>query len=79
MGTTYSLDQFLADTRATIKTRGYPAGPPRYAITGKLINQPGSEEHLGGPGRTWSGPIGHDPENAVQVLGPGQGKGGHAP
>jgi hypothetical protein len=26
METTYTLDQFLADTRATIKTKGIPAG-----------------------------------------------------
>src|SRR5215470_15964316 len=73
MDTTYSLDQFLADTRATIKTKGVPSGLAE--IRGhleKLLHNPDLlKKHLGDPvpyrDRTT---IGHDPETDVHDHGP---------
>ena len=76
--TTYSLDQFLADTRATIKAKGVPSGLAE--IRGhleKLLHNPDLlTKHLGDPvpyaERTT---IGHDPETDVHVLVHGRQKG----
>ena len=49
--TTYTLDQFLADTRATIKGKGVPAGLAEIRDhLEKLLHNPGLlEQHLGDP------------------------------
>src|SRR6202795_3314386 len=71
MDTTYSLDQFLADTRATIQTKGIPAGLAEIRDhLEKLLHNPELlKKHLGDPvpyvERTT---IGHDPETDVHVL-----------
>ena len=69
--TTYTLDQFLADTRATIKTKGVPSGLAEIRDhLEKLLHNPELlKKHLGDPvpyvERTT---IGHDPETDVHVL-----------
>ncbi len=69
--TTYSLDQFLADTRATIKGKGVPAGLAeiRDHLEKLLRNPELLTKHLGDPvpyrERTT---IGYDPETDVHVL-----------
>ncbi len=78
MDSTYSLDQFLLDTRATIQTKGIPSGLAE--IRGhleKLLHNPELlTKHLGDPvpyrERTT---IGHDPETDVHVLVHGREKG----
>jgi hypothetical protein len=77
--TAYSLDQFLADTRATIKTKGIPAGLAE--IRGhleKLLHNPDLlKKHLGDPvPYTERTTIGHDPETDVHVLVHGREKAG---
>ena len=77
--TTYTLDQFLADTRATIKAKGIPAGLAEIRDhLEKLLHHPGLlKTHLGDPPpyieRTT---IGHDPETDVHVLVHGRQKAG---
>src|SRR5262249_9825551 len=77
--TGYTLDQFLADTRATIKTKGVPAGLAeiRDHVEKLLRNPELLKKHLGDPvpyrERTT---IGHDPETDVHVLVHGREKGG---
>jgi predicted metal-dependent enzyme (double-stranded beta helix superfamily) len=77
--TAYSLDQFLADTRATIKSKGVPSGLAE--IRGhleKLLHNPDLlKKHLGDPTPyTERTTIGHDPETDVHVLVHGREKGG---
>ena len=75
--TDYSLDQFLADTRATIKSKGIPAGLAEIRDhLEKLLHNPDLlKKHLGDPvphvERTT---IGHDPETDVHVLVHGRAK-----
>src|SRR5262249_28287292 len=79
MDTPYSLDQFLADTRATIKTKGVPAGLAEIrAHLEKLLHNPELlQKHLGDPvPYTERATIGHDPETDVHVLVHGREKGG---
>ena len=51
MDTTYSLDQFLADTRTTIRTKGIPAGLAEIRDhLEKLLHNPELlKKHLGDP------------------------------
>src|SRR4026207_2321859 len=77
--TTYSLDQFLADTRATIKSKGIPAGLAEIRDhLEKLLHNPELlKKHLGDPvPHVERATIGHDPETAEHVLGHGRAKGG---
>ena len=80
--TTYTLDRFLADTRATIKTKGIPAGLAEIRDhLEKLLHNPELlKKHLGDPvpysERTT---IGHDPETDVHVLVHGREKAGKSP
>jgi hypothetical protein len=81
MGTdaAYSLDQFLADTRATIKTKGIPNGLAEIRDhLEKLLHNPELlTKHLGDPvPYTERTTIGHDPETDVHVLVHGREKGG---
>ena len=79
--TTYTLDQFLADTRATIKTKGIPAGLAEIRDhLEKLLHHPGLlEQHLGDPPPyTRLTTIGHDPETDVHVLVHGREKAGQS-
>jgi hypothetical protein len=76
---TYTLDQFLADTRATIKAKGVPSGleEVRRHVERLLANPTLLQEHLGDPvpypeRKT----IGYDPETDVHVLVHGREKGG---
>ena len=77
--TSYTLDQFLADTRATIKTKGVPSGLAeiREHLEKLLHNPELLKKHLGDPvpyrERTT---IAHDPETDVHVLVHGREKGG---
>ena len=79
IATSYSLEQFLADTRATIKSKGIPAGLAEIRDhLEKLLHNPTLlEQHLGNPlpyvERTT---IGHDPETDVHVLVHGRAKAG---
>src|SRR3989475_561983 len=79
MDTGYTLDQFLADTRATIKTKGVPPGLAeiRDHLEKLLRNPELLKKHMGDPvpykERTT---IGHDPETDVHVLVHGREKGG---
>ena len=76
--TTYSLDQFLADTRATIKTKGVPSGLAEIRDhLEKLLHNPELlKKHLGDPvPYTERATIGHDPETDVHVLVHGREKG----
>ena len=71
MDTTYSLDQFLADTRATIQTKGIPAGLAEIRDhLEKLLHNPELlKKHLGDPvPYVERATIGHDPETDVHVL-----------
>ena len=76
----YSLDQFLADTRATIKAKGIPSGLAeiRDHLEKLLRNPELLKKHLGDPvpyaERTT---IGHDPETDVHVLVHGRAEGGN--
>jgi hypothetical protein len=77
--TTYTLQQFLADTRATIKSKGMPSGLEeiRRHLERLLHNPTLLTEHLADPS---SYPprqtIGHDPETDVHVLVHGRDKSG---
>jgi hypothetical protein len=69
--TTYTLEAFLADTRATIETKGIPSGLAE--IRGhleKLLHNPELlTKHLGDPPPyTRLTTIGHDPVTDVHVL-----------
>jgi hypothetical protein len=69
--TTYTLDQFLADTRTTIKSKGIPAGIEeiRRHLERLLANPTLLQDHLGDPvPYTDRTTIGHDPETDVHVL-----------
>jgi hypothetical protein len=75
----YTLDQFLSDTRATIKGRGIPAGLAeiRGHLERLLANPRLLAEHLGTPTPyTDRTTIGHDPETDVHVLVHGREKPG---
>ena len=76
---TYTLDRFLADTRATIKTKGVPAGLAEIRDhLEKLLHNPELlKKHLGDPlPYTQLTTIGHDPETDVHVLVHGREKAG---
>ena len=76
---TYTLDQFLADTRATIKTKGIPTGLAEIRDhLEKLLHNPELlNKHLGDPlPYTQLTTIGHDPETDVHVLVHGREKAG---
>jgi hypothetical protein len=75
----YSLEQFLADTRATIKSKGMPSGlaEVREHLEKLLANPELLKKHLGDPvPYTERTTIGHDPETDVHVLLHGRQKGG---
>jgi hypothetical protein len=77
--TSYTLDQFLADTRATIKATGVPSGLAEIRDhLEKLLHNPELlKEHLGDPPPyTRLTTIGHDPETDVHVLVHGREKAG---
>ena len=77
--TAYTLDQFLADTRAAIKTKGIPAGlaEVRDHLEKLLKNPELLKKHMGDPvPYTERTTIGHDPETDVHVLVHGREKGG---
>src|SRR5438309_4216402 len=77
--TGYTLDQFLSDTRATIKTKGVPSGLAeiRDHLEKLLRNPTLLQDHLGDPvpyrERTT---IGYDAETDVHVLVHGREQGG---
>jgi predicted metal-dependent enzyme (double-stranded beta helix superfamily) len=75
----YTLEQFLADTRATIKGKGIPAGLAeiRAHLEKLLANPELLKKHLGDPvPHTERTTIGHDPETDVHVLVHGRAKAG---
>jgi hypothetical protein len=77
--TTYTLDQFLADTRATIRTKGIPSGLAEIRDhVEKLLHNPELlTKHLGAPvPYTQLTVIGRDPETDVHVLVHGREKAG---
>ena len=77
--TTYTLDQFLADTRHTIKTKGVPDGLAEIRDhLEKLLGNPELlTKHLGDPPPyTERTTIGHEPETDVHVLVHGREKAG---
>ena len=77
--TTYTLDQFLADTRQTLKAKGVPAGlaEVRDHLEKLLGNPELLRKHLGDPPRyTERTTIGYDPETDVHVLVHGREKAG---
>jgi hypothetical protein len=79
--TTYTLDQFLADTRATIRAKGIPSGLAEIRDhLEKLLHNPELlTKHLGDPPPyTRLTTIGHDPETDVHVLVHGREKGGNS-
>jgi hypothetical protein len=79
IATTYTLDQFFADTRATIKARGVPSGLAeiRGHLEQLLANPDLLRTHLGDPvPYTERTTIGHDPETDVHVLVHGREKAG---
>jgi hypothetical protein len=79
--TDYSLDQFLADTRATLKGKGIPPGLAEIRVhLERLLRTPGLlEKHLGDPvPYTERTTIGHDPETDVHVLVHGREKAGRS-
>lgn len=76
--TTYTLEQFLADTRATIKSKGIRSGLAEVRDhLEKLLHNPDLlKTHLGDPPPyTRLTTIGHDPETDVHVLVHGREKG----
>jgi hypothetical protein len=76
--TAYTLEQFLADTRATIKSKGIPSGLAeiRDHLEKLLANPELLRKHLGDPvPYTERTTIGHDPETDVHVLVHGRAKG----
>ena len=79
--TTYTLDRFLADTRATITTKGIPSGLAeiRDHLEKLLHNRGLLTKHLGDPvPYTERTTIGHDPETDVHVLVHGREKAGRS-
>jgi len=77
--TTYTLDQFLADTRSTIKGKGIPGGLAEIRDhLEKLLHNPELlKKHLGDPvPYTERATIGYDPETDVHVLVHGREKAG---
>ena len=76
---TYTVEQFLADTRATIKTKGLPSGLEeiRRHVENLLANPTLLPDHLGSPvpyrNQTM---IGYDAETDVHVLVHGREQGG---
>ena len=79
--TAYTLDQFLADTRATIKTKGIPAGlaEVRDHLEKLLHNPELLKKHLGDPPPyAERATIGHDPETDVHVLVHGRERAGRS-
>ena len=69
--TTYTLDAFLADTRATLKAKGVPTGLAEVrGHLEKLLRNPDLlKKHLGDPvPYTERATIAHDPETDVHVL-----------
>ena len=77
--TTYTLEQFLADTRATIKSKGIPSGLEeiRRHLERLLHNPTLLKEHMGDPPPyTARQTIGYDPETDVHVLVHGRDKSG---
>ena len=76
--THYTLDQFLADTRETIKKKGIPSGLAEIRDhLEKLLHNPELlTKHLGDPPPyTRLTTIAHDPETDVHVLVHGREKG----
>ncbi len=76
---TYTLDQFLADTRATIKTKGIPDGLEEIRVNlERLLKNPTLlKDHMGDPvPYTALTRIGYDPETDVHVLVHGREKAG---
>jgi predicted metal-dependent enzyme (double-stranded beta helix superfamily) len=76
---TYTVEQFLTDTRATIKDKGIPAGLAeiRLHLERLLKNPTLLGEHLGVPAPyTERTTIAHDPETDVHVLVHGREKPG---
>lgn len=79
MMTTYTVQQFLADTRATIEARGIPHGLAeiRGLLERLLANPDLLRETLGDPPRhTDRMTLAHDPETDVHVLVHGRAKAG---
>jgi predicted metal-dependent enzyme (double-stranded beta helix superfamily) len=79
--TAYSLDQFLADTRATIRAKGIPSGLAeiREHLEKLLGNPELLKKHLGDPvPYTERTTIAHDPETDVHVLVHGRAKAGQS-
>ena len=75
----YTLEQFLADTRATIASKGVPSGLAeiRDHLEKLLANPELLRKHLGDPvPYTERATIGHDPETDVHVLVHGRAKAG---
>lgn len=78
---TYTLNQFLADTRTTIKTKGIPSGLEdiRHHLERLLGNPTLLQEHLGNPLPSPPSPrqtIAHDPETDVYVMVHGRAEAG---
>ena len=76
---TYTLQEFLADTRATLKAKGPQHGLAdiRTHLERLLANPRLLEEHLGSPPRhTERMTLAHDPETDVHVLVHGRATGG---
>ena len=76
---TYTVEQFLADTRATIKTKGLPSGLEeiRRHVENLLANPTLLHDYLGNPVPYRSQTtIGYDAETDVHVLVHGREKGG---
>jgi hypothetical protein len=76
---TYTLDQFLADTRSTIQAKGIPAGLEeiRRHVERLLHNPTLLKAHLGEPlSYTARQTIAHDPVTDVHVLVHGREKAG---
>ncbi len=79
METRYSLEQFLADTRATIRAKGVPSGLAEIrAHLERLLHNPELlTKHLGDPvPYVERATIGHDPESDVHVLVHGRARAG---
>jgi hypothetical protein len=77
----YTLDQFFADTRATIKAKGVPSGLAEIRDhLEKLLHNPALlKQHLGDPvPYTTRTTIGHDPETDIHVLVHGREKAGNS-